>query len=245
MKKLLRVASLCLTLLEGVSAGVMTIYGDRADTQVDRGGIHTDDSSQNTGQSGFNGSFDYSMVFVFQLPVLSPTQSITGADFNVYVSGTVSSFNTDLYGLGYRAQPTVLSSDWYTGEADPNNTLIQAAFVPRSFNFSDRTGTSNAGDAALLDFIKAQYAAGAVGGEYIFLRLSTNATSIVVPNVNFYFTSDAAYYASLSSQDLNYWQDILAPRLRLTVADTAAPEPATALGAILGLALMAVGARKR
>ncbi|MFN7936050.1 MAG: hypothetical protein U0R19_22155 [Bryobacteraceae bacterium] len=247
MSKQIVLASLCLlTLSEGASAALMTIYGDRADTQVYSAGIFSGDPSQNGGQSGFNGGFDYSMVFVFQLPVLTPGQSITAADFNVFVTAAGSNFNTDLYGLAYRAQPTVLASDWYTGTGDASNTLLQAGFIPPSFSFSGRTGTSNSGDAALLDYIKAQYAAGAVGGEYIFLRLSTNASNFVNLNVNFYYASDVAYFlASVSTPDLGFWQDRHAPRLQLTIADTPTPEPATAVGAIVGLALMGSLARKR
>lgn len=241
-------ASLCLlTLSEGVSASVMTIYGDRADSQVYSAGIFNGDPGQNGGQSGFNGGFDYSMVFVFQLPVLTPSQSITAADFDVYVTAAGSNFKTDLYGLSYRVQPTVLASDWYTGTGDPNNTLIQAGFVPPSFSFSGRTGTSDVGDTALLNFIKAQYANGAVGGEYIFLRLSTNATNFVNLNVNFYYAADVAYYlaAVSSTPDLGFWQARHAPRLQLTLADTTTPEPATAAAAVIGLAVLAALGRKR
>ncbi|MBS1827872.1 MAG: hypothetical protein JST93_21365 [Acidobacteria bacterium] len=246
MKKLTILASLCLALSEGVSAGVMTIYGDRADTQVFSAGIFNGDPGQNVGQSGFNGGFDYSMVFVFQLPVLGPGQSITAADFNVYVISAGSNFNTDLYGLSYRIQPTVLASDWYTGTGDANNTLLQAGFIPPSFSFSGRTETSDTGDAALLNFINAQYAAGAVGGEYIFLRLSTNASRFSNLNVNFYYASDVAYFlAAASTPDLGFWQDRHAPRLRLTVADTATPEPSTAAFAVVGLTAAALLARRR
>ncbi len=151
-----------------------------------------------------------------------------------------------LYGLSYRIQPTVLASDWYTGTGDPHNTLIEAGFIPPSLSFFGRTGTSDAGDSALLNFIKAQYANGAVGGEYIFLRLSTNASRFVNLNVNFYYASDVAYFlAAASTPDLGFWQDRHAPRLRLTVADTATPEPSTAAFAVVGLTAAALLARRR
>jgi hypothetical protein len=164
MRKLFLLTSIGLTLLsEDAPAAQMTIYGDQADTEVYSAGIFPGDPGQNGGVSGFNGGFDYSMVFMFQLPVLTATQSITGADLSVYVTAAGSAFHTDLYGLAYRAQPTVLPSDWYTGTGDTSNTLIQAGFVPPSFTFSGRAGTSDAGASALLSFINAQYANGAVG----------------------------------------------------------------------------------
>ena len=104
MSKQIVLASLCLlTLSEGASAALMTIYGDRADTQVYSAGIFSGDPSQNGGQSGFNGGFDYSMVFVFQLPVLTPGQSITAADFNVFIEAlksqlTIHLLTADTYG---------------------------------------------------------------------------------------------------------------------------------------------------
>ncbi len=231
-----------LAILSGqATAATMTIFGDRADTQVYSAGIFNGDPGQNGGQSGFNGGFDYSMVFVIQLPVLAPNQTITGADFSFYMTAGGSNFHTDLYGLAYRLQPTVLASDWYTGTGDTNNTLIEAGIVPPSFSDQGRKETSAAGDNALLNFILAQYASGAVGGEYIFLRLSTNATSFVNLNVNFYYGSDVAFFLEASTTTpLAFWQDRYSPRLTLTLEETATPEPSTAMGLMLGVGALAV-----
>jgi len=236
--RLLLAASLTFT--GHATATVLTIYGDTADTQVHRNGIFASDPGQNGGQSGFNGGIDYSMVFALQLPVLSVNQTITNADFGFYNTASGSIFNTDLYGLSYRAQPTVLASDWYTGTGDPNNTLIQAGIVPPSFSNQGRFSTSPSGDAALLNFILAQYASGAQGGEYIFLRLSTNATQFVNLNVNFYYAADVAHFLAgvYGESTLARWQNDYSPRLLLNVEETQTPEPSTVLAVALSLAAL-------
>lgn len=137
-------------------------------------------------------------------------------------------------------------SDWYTGTGDPNNTLIQAGIVPPAAGSTGRLSTSDAGDGALLGYILAQYAAGATGGEYIFLRLSTNASNFVNLNTNFYYTADAAYFlASVHGQStLGDWQDLYSPHLLLTLADTQAPEPGTLLAMGVGLAALRMYRRR-
>lgn len=243
MRPIIRLLLLSAPLLTGhATASVLTIYGDTADTKVHKNGIFTGDPGQNGGQSGFNGGFDYSMVFVLQLPVLSVNQTITSADFSFYNTASGSTFDTDLYGLSYRALPTVLASDWYTGTGDPNNTLIQAGIVPPSFSNQGRFSTSASGDAALLSFILAQYASGALGGEYVFLRLSTNAAQAVNLNVNFYYAADVAFFLAgvYGQSTLARWQNDFSPRLLLTIEETQTPEPCTLAAVALSLAALMV-----
>jgi len=236
MRKLVLVVLGAAVMAGHLSAAAVTIFGDRADTQVHKFGIINGDPGQNQGQNGLNGSLDYSMVYVFQLPVLGANQTITAADFSPYVLSAGLNNPTDLYGLSYRVLSTVLASDWYTGTGDPNNTLIQSSFLTQNFSFNGRTSTSPAGDAALLNYIKAQYASGAVGGDYIFLRLSTNGTTLLNGSVNFYYTADVTFFlASATGQPLSRFQNEFGPRLELTVEDTAVPEPASVVMVAIGV----------
>jgi hypothetical protein len=239
-------ASLSLTLLgANANAGAITVFGDLADSQVYSGGILSGDPGSIGGESGVNGGFDYSMVYVFQLPGLAFGQTVSTADFSFYDEASGSIYNTDLYGLTFRAASTVLASDWYTGTGDPNNTLIESAIVPPSFTFAGRLTTSTAADATLASYLNAQYTAGAVGGDFVFLRLSTDATNPQNNNVNFYYTADyPPFLASGLPGSLPIFEARFSPMLDLTLTDPAAvPEPTTAAGVMCGLLLLAAARR--
>ena len=228
----LRVALCLIACGSFAHAASIAIYGDVADSEVNRTGIFSYDPGSNGGMAGVNGGYDYSDVFVFQLPVLLPGQLITAADFSFYDNASSSKYNVDLYGLAYRNASTVLPSDWYSGPSDPNNTLIQAGIVPPSYSFSGRITTSSAADALLATFLNAQYAAGAVGGNYVFLRLSNSVTNGDNLNVDFTYHSDVAYYLAgvYGSSTLSYWQNLYSPRLDVTLSDvnvSAVPEPSS------------------
>lgn len=229
--RLLRV-SLCLVACGSFAhAASIVIYGDVADSEVNSTGIFSYDPGSNGGQVGVNGGYDYSDVFVFQLPVLAPGQLITAADFSFYDTASSSTYNVDLYGLAYRMASTVLPSDWYSGPNDPQNTLIQGGIIPPSFNFSGRITTSTSADAALLAYLNAQYAAGAVGGNYVFLRLSNSVINGANTRVDFLYNADVAnYLQSATGTPLSYWQNLYSPRLDVTLSDvniSAVPEPSS------------------
>jgi hypothetical protein len=213
------------------AAGIV-IYGDVADSEVNSTGIFSYDPGSLQGEVGVNGGYDYSDVFVFQLPVLLPGQLITAADFSFYDDASSSVYNIDLYGLAYRSASTVLPSDWYSGPSDPNSHLIQGGIIPPSVSFSGRITTSNAADAALLAYLNAQYAAGAAGGNYVFLRLSNSVINGANTRVDFLYNADVAPYleGAFGGPSLSYWQDLYSPRLDVTLSDvnvSAAPEPSS------------------
>jgi hypothetical protein len=241
-----------LTILTGhLTAATLTIFGDRADTQVHKQGIHNGDPGQNGGQSGMNGGFDYSMVFVFHLPALALNEFVTAADFSFFVTASSSNYNIDLYGLAHRSLPDVLPSDWYTGTGDPDNILLQAGILPPSFTFTGRTSTSTLGDTALASFLNGQYAAGAVGGDYIFLRLSTNAINPINGNTHFFYAADQPHFLSgiLGQQTLPTFQNQFGPQLDLTIEqipeETSVPEPASASAVIVGVLFLLEIRRQR
>jgi hypothetical protein len=234
--RILILPALLLALVGLGRATTITIFGDRADTAVYHSGIFSYGPGSNGGMSGTDGGFDYSMVYVFQLPSLSPGQTIGTADFSFDDQASGSAYNTDLYGLAWRASSTVLASDWYSGPGDSSNTLIEANFVPPSFSFSGRIGTSPAGDSQLASFLNAQYQAGAAGGDFVFLRLSTDTENAQDNNVNFYYAEDWAYTVANSLGNLPYFQAQLGPVLDVTVAQSPVPEPASGLAVVCVLA---------
>ncbi|MBL8215069.1 MAG: PEP-CTERM sorting domain-containing protein [Bryobacterales bacterium] len=231
-----------------LSALPISIYGDTADTMVSGVGLFPGFLNQNQVQNGQNGggsvAFNYTAVFVFQLPTLGPNEAITSAEFSPYVLSAGSIYPTDLYGLSYRLSSNVLGSDWYSGPGDPVNTLIQSSFISVGIPMG-RAVTSAAGNTALLNFLKAQYAAGAQGGEFIFLRLSTNGTNLINASVNFYYAADVAPFLvnAVPGTTLARWQEQYSPVLNLNIEETAAPEPATFFS--IGLGLLAAGSLRR
>jgi hypothetical protein len=228
----LRVALCLIACGSFAHAASIVIYGDVADSEVNSTGIFSYDPGSLQGEAGVNGGYDYSDVFVFQLPVLAPGQLITAADFSFYDNASSSKYNVDLYGLSYRSASTVLPSDWYSGPGDSQNTLLQAGIIPASYNFSGRITSSTGADAVLLAYLNAQYVAGAAGGNYVFLRLSSSVTNGDNLNVDFLYNADLAYYLqnAYPGSSLSYWENLYSPRLDLTLSDvnvSAAPEPSS------------------
>ncbi len=154
-------------LLAAAPIGATTIWGNTADSEVFSSGIFSYDPGSNGGQIGVNGGFDYSDVYVFQLPTLAAGQQIATADFTFYDSASGSIYNTDLYGLGFRASPTVLAPDWYSGPDDTHNMFLEGGIIPPSFTFSGLITTSSAADAALVTYLNSQYSRGFGGRQHI------------------------------------------------------------------------------
>ncbi len=157
------------------------------------------------GQSASTGAgFTTNAIIPFQLPVRPAGKLVVSANLNVniaYIRHWISS-DIDLYGLPYSSVSTISPSDFYDQSfADPSGSVtgIQDAYIIRDISgteplgteiFTDRLVDSNAiGDAALVAYINAQYDAGAVAGDYVFLRLSVDAASGSV-GAHYYGISD-------------------------------------------------------
>lgn len=182
-----------------------------------------------------NSHFGEAVIFVFQLPA-QPAGTVTSAELAFSLlskSGNSSSnrpqFNADLYGIGHSSSSTIGSAWMYEGAygLDSNATAIQQAILNQPSPTSDsgstplgRVETSVAGSSALGAFIQAQYDDGAVGGDYVFLRLNrSNNNDTNVPR----------YFSVASSENTTN-----APTLMLT----AVPEPGTMLMLATGGLLM-------
>ncbi|XMO85794.1 T9SS type A sorting domain-containing protein [Algibacter sp. AS12] len=157
------------------------------------------------GQSASTGaSATTNAIMPFQLPVRPTGKTVVAANLKVniaYIRHWVAS-DIDLYGLPYSTSNTISPKDFYDGNfADPASTVteIQDAFVVRDVSgaeplgteiFTDREVNSDASGAnSLAAYINAQYDAGAVAGDYVFLRLSVDATAGSV-GAHYYGISD-------------------------------------------------------
>lgn len=122
-------------------------------------------------------------VLVFQLPTLSAGQRLASASLTYETltqATSVLKANIDLYGLGYRATSTVTTGDYYTGALDTTSATLLAdnLFVTETAvsPYSDLSHTTDSViSAKLVDYLNAQYDAGAVGGNYVFIRFNYDA----------------------------------------------------------------------
>lgn len=177
MKKSTHIYKSAVAMLFVLGAG-FTAYG--APIQIN---VLTDDaqvtstvSASGTPARVGNSSGNPGYVAVIALPELDVGSEFSFADFRVRATQYNSPlFNGDLYGLGYRTSPTVLTTDHYFGTGDATATLIQDDFL--NPGVTGPTTTNAAGESALADYLNTQYQASAADrilGEdiYVFLRIS-------------------------------------------------------------------------
>jgi len=192
---------------------VMNGFAEDADVRSDAVITNLDTDTLVPGRSGGGGGVDRSSILVFQLPDLGPASApFTTATLTFNVDSVSSTPpGVDLYGLGKRSAPTLLASDYYgeTGTADPTDAVrIQTNIL------SSSTGTgskSSSASSALTTYLNAQYDNGNGIGEYVFLRLSTNAPISGLLR-HFVTSADAAgnngpriAYSTSVPQDVNTW----------------------------------------
>jgi autotransporter-associated beta strand protein len=147
------------------------------DVRVDSTVLTSNSTTLLPGGSG-SPALDRCSVFVFQLPNLGTVATpFSSAVFRFHLSSkTGTPQNIDLYGLGRRTSATVLASDYYgqTTTLDPSDAtyLQNNILIPTTTNgivATDSTAT------ALRNYLNAQYASGTGAGQYVFLRLSSDA----------------------------------------------------------------------
>ena len=134
---------------------------------------------------GNNGGIDRSAVYPFVLPGRPAGEIVVAAGFRTIRTSSPSfngpEFNVDLTALAYRTSSSVLATDWYSGPSDDtNSTLIVNDFSTPPGG----SGTYSTADPALAAYLNAQYDAGAVAGNSVFLRLNADAAGL--PNLNHY-----------------------------------------------------------
>ncbi len=131
------------------------------------------------GASGSDPWVDRCTVYVFRLPELGAVDNpFISASFTFnYVSKSGTLKNNDLYGLGRRASPEVLGTDYHgrTTAADTTNaTSLQSSILVDATATGPLT-TSSTGSTNLRNYLNSQYAGGAGAGQYVFLRVNTAA----------------------------------------------------------------------
>ena len=177
---------------------------------------------------GNTGGVTSAAVMAFQLPTLGVGESFDTANLKIvhYYSTQTdpnqtvnTNFNGDLFGLTrISATPTILGTD-FSAPA----TLLQSAFIASTSPGSVDVNTDPAGDSALVAFLNTQYAGGANAGQYVFLRISPDATLTGVNDVD-----NRMEILARGAGDPSEWP---------VITYTAVPEPASALLLVGGLAL--------
>jgi autotransporter-associated beta strand protein len=169
-------------MLASQGAFAAAIIGGTSDTDVRSDGVlsPTSNTTLVAGALG-NPLFDRSSVLVFQLPdfgaVANPFTSAS-LRFNL-ASKTGTPPNLDLYGLGRRASAAVLAGDYYgqNSAADPTDATFLQNNILISTTANGPVYTNSGGATALRNYLNSQYAGGAGAGQYVFLRLSSDAAS--------------------------------------------------------------------
>ncbi|MEN8775220.1 MAG: autotransporter-associated beta strand repeat-containing protein [Akkermansiaceae bacterium] len=175
-----------------LSTGIhaQTIYSDLADlslklsltdgTTVSANGPN--EAANPVGKSGAGAGFDRAAVFVFELPDLGVIENPFGAatlGLHLFQDTVTGDVNGDLYGLGKRFTADVLLEDYYGREAGPDPTdatLIQDNYLTAGgAPVNSLVTTSTSGSEALADYLNAQYEGGSGIGQYVFLRVNTDA----------------------------------------------------------------------
>ncbi|UXX79907.1 Ig-like domain-containing protein [Reichenbachiella carrageenanivorans] len=143
------------------------------------------------GKSDVGGNANLTTAIIpFELPAIPEGKEIRKANLKVYVSYGREwvTTNVDLYGLEYNAAADISSLDHFVGaygDGTGNGSdfgIEDDYFTKNVANGSLDTEryeeTSASGDANLASYLKAQYDAGAVAGDYVFLRLSVDNTAV-------------------------------------------------------------------
>ena len=121
--------------------------------------------------------YDMAAVMPFQIPEIPDGKQFATATFTANLNNVVSWAwqDYDLYGIPFRSSPTVVGTDYYQGvyDGDATATAIQQKWAVKETPVGMNT-TTDAGNAALVDYLNAQLANGAKSGDFVFLRVSVS-----------------------------------------------------------------------
>jgi hypothetical protein len=157
------------------------VYAEKNDVELRNHGQKADWNGQKTIRMGGVGAgFDGVMVMPFALPPLPDGFRIKSASLSVNLEKIDNSPMgvVNLHGLIPRKSPEVIQSDYYQGDIMGDQTArpIQQDLLGR--NKGGKITTSAEGDKVLTNYLNALYESGAVGGDYLFLRLSPSSTDV-------------------------------------------------------------------
>ena len=121
-------------------ADVITVLGNTGDGTIDVTGLPQDfNLSPIRAGVGGNDLRGLAPVFFFELPTLTTQSALQGAELKLQFLDvtratifTAPEFKADLFGIGARSSPTILSTDYFDGNsALSKDTLIAKGFVTR------------------------------------------------------------------------------------------------------------------
>jgi hypothetical protein len=116
------------------------------------------------------------LVMAFQVPELPEGYEFTSADMNLFYHYQKRwGSPIDAYGLGYRSgvSPNITSDDFYIGDNDTTDAvLIQKNMLDFEFGVGTWQTLSPEGITNMTDYLNAQLANGAQGGDWILVRLN-------------------------------------------------------------------------
>lgn len=120
---------------------------------------------------------DRCVVIPVELPdygaVAEPFTEQTAFIFNYEGKNSSVIGHVNVYGLGRRSSPQVMSNDYWTATTAVDSTdadlLAESVITANSTSF----GLKTINNAALVNYLNTQYDGGAGAGEYVFFRLST------------------------------------------------------------------------
>lgn len=166
----------------GLGGGAVVLRPDPADAVISYNGGTPNVEADDIGGAAFGDAAAGSVyVIPFVLPSI-PSGGFTSAGLEINVQSVggaqTNVLNADLYGLPYRAAATVAGSSvllasMYHADptADASATLLVDDFLTPT-TATGATTTDSAGDTAIVDYLNVQVTAGAVAGDYVYLRLS-------------------------------------------------------------------------
>jgi hypothetical protein len=220
-----------------------TILGNPADGTVDVNGLAGDFGlptlRAGTGGNNVRGHAD---IFFFAIPDVPSPASITGAtlrftylDIARFTHTVVPEFNVDLFGIGARATPTIVSSDYHDGDAAlSTDTLIAESIITPT----TPTGNLENSGTRLLDFVKSLYQPnGDPVAAYAVFRLNPD---VELPPFRLPYSGYVV--ASADNTDNN---GAFVPRLTLDVVPEPSSVAAFASLSLTGIGLAAWKRRKR
>jgi hypothetical protein len=208
----------------------ITVYGDEGDGTVDVNGLPQDFTLTflRAGNGG-NNVRGLAPIFFFALPTLPSLDSLTSAELNlVYLGIHIGSpgnwappeFNVDLFGLGTRSTPTILSSDFFDGGSSlSTDALLAKGFVTPT----TPTGALQLSGDQFTDYLRSLYNAdGTPKAAYAVFRANTDVHLGVFSGLYRGYE-----FASADNTD-NGGASV--PRLELTTV----PEPSSLTLALIG-----------
>jgi len=211
-------------------AGFIAVTGDTGDGTIDVNGLPQDFSlTQLRVGTGGDNLRGLAPVFFFALPTLSSSDALLDAQLQLAYLGLTRAtvfaapdFNADLYGLGMRSTPTILTTDYFDGNSSfSHDALLAQGFITPT----TAAGTLQLSGAGFDNYIRSLYNAdGTPLAAFAVFRL----------NADIHLPVGSGQYRGYEIATADNSDGTLRPQLQLEVS--AVPEPTGITHAASGLA---------